>query len=424
MSTPLELPVESGSPFVEHVPTTEHPGRPMLSVVPDAPGTVDFDDFVRRYEGRLRRLVLRRLGDPSEAEEIAQETLLRAYQHRTSFTAENELIAWCTVVAQRLVIDRARVRGRSVAVAEVPESARVGRDTADIVVARQEARAALDALEAIPARQAAILWAREVEGLHYEEIADRFDISEPAVRSLLHRGRRALRKEYLSRGHAVPVGGLIPLAPWLLSLRRVERLRDAARSLFRHSSTTAAALSIAGLAVLGVTAGGGARSGNVDLHRLPASVTAIERTAATHHLAPATTAIARRRPAALVAGAQAAPVTQARPVAPATKDLVPMHKLPGGCVPTGSSGSKSGLLGTPGTASPPRHVCAEAGPNDQANTVYVGPELPDNPTRMRRVYVTTDSINCASIPDVPLTSCEPASSSDSSNPQNPSRPTP
>ena len=59
-------------------------------------------------------------------------------------------MAWSTVVAQRLVIDRVRVRGRSVAVAEVPESARLGRDTADIVVARHEARAAAMAAGSTP----------------------------------------------------------------------------------------------------------------------------------------------------------------------------------------------------------------------------------------------------------------------------------
>ena len=55
----------------------------------------------------------------------------------------------------RLVSDRLRVRGRSVSVAEVPEGVRVGRDTADVVVARDEARLALDVM---PARQGAVLW--------------------------------------------------------------------------------------------------------------------------------------------------------------------------------------------------------------------------------------------------------------------------
>lgn len=234
------------------------PARPALYVAPvPAEHDVDFDGFVRAYEARLRRLVMRRIGDLCEAEEITQETLLRAYQHRASFGTEDELMAWSTVVAQRLVIDRVRVRGRSVAVAEVPETARMGRDTADIVVARHEARAALESLEAIPTRQAAILWAREVEGLHYEEIAERFGITEPAVRSLLHRGRKALRKEFKDRTGSLPLNGLIPFAPWLLALKAAGKVRGAAKTVGKSSITAAAALSVSALvAVTGLAPNG------------------------------------------------------------------------------------------------------------------------------------------------------------------------
>src|SRR5439155_1125556 len=84
----------------------------------------------------------------------------------------------------------------SAAVPELPPGSRAARDTADVVVARDEARIALDALEAMPSRQASVLWAREVEGLSYDEISERYGLSEPTVRSLLHRARRTLRREY------------------------------------------------------------------------------------------------------------------------------------------------------------------------------------------------------------------------------------
>ena len=150
MSSPQELPVTTS--VAETAPLLRLAPAPEASPAGQPLDDIDFDDFVRRHGMRLRSLVLRRIGDPSDAEEITQETLLRAYTHRHSFTVENELIAWSTVVAQRLVIDRLRVRGRFVAVAEVPEAARLGRDTADIVVARQEARTALDALRGDPER--------------------------------------------------------------------------------------------------------------------------------------------------------------------------------------------------------------------------------------------------------------------------------
>jgi RNA polymerase sigma-70 factor (ECF subfamily) len=181
-----------------------------------------------------------------EAEELVQEALLRAYTHREQLQTEEDLSAWTTVVAGRLVIDRLRVRGRSTSVADVPDGRLVGRDTAEIVVARDEARTALDALDAMPARQAALLWAREVEGRSYQDLCERFTMSEPAVRSVLTRARKALRKEYALRGGTLPVGGLAVLAPWVASLGWADRLRRVASRV-----TAPAALGAVGITALG-----------------------------------------------------------------------------------------------------------------------------------------------------------------------------
>src|SRR5438128_11580930 len=115
MSSMLELP-----PQVEAVavPAQPHP-QPHLRLVPDVP--LDFDDAVRRLSPRLQRYATRRLGDVHEAEELVQEALLRAYKNRAALLTEDDVAAWTTVVVGRLVIDRLRVRGRSVNVAEVPE---------------------------------------------------------------------------------------------------------------------------------------------------------------------------------------------------------------------------------------------------------------------------------------------------------------
>src|SRR3954466_10033289 len=206
---------------------------------------VFLEEALRNAAPRLRRYAARRLGDAHEAEEVVQEALLRACQHTAGFATEDDLMAWSTVVPGRLVIDRLRLRSRSVSVAEVPEQSRLGRDTADVVVARDEARAALDALEAMPSRQASVLWAREVEGLSYDEIGARFALSEPSVRSVLHRARKTLRREYSMRGGTLPAVGLVALAPWLRGLRAAGRVRVGARR-----AATAAAATATGLAAV------------------------------------------------------------------------------------------------------------------------------------------------------------------------------
>jgi RNA polymerase sigma-70 factor (ECF subfamily) len=250
MTTAPDLPLStrqmpaSADPVFEPFPAEAT--RPRLSVVPAQPDfddTIELDEALRKAGPRLKRYAARRLHDEHEAEEVVQEALLRAFQHKHLLASEDDLMAWLTVVTGRLVIDRLRVRGRSTPVAELPPGSRAGRDTADVVVARDEARMA---------RQASVLWAREVEGLSYDEIGERFSMSEPSVRSLLHRARRTLRREYASRGGTLPAVGLIAFAPWLRGLRAAGRVRHVARR-----GASAAAVAATGLAVATVVPFGG-----------------------------------------------------------------------------------------------------------------------------------------------------------------------
>jgi RNA polymerase sigma-70 factor (ECF subfamily) len=280
------------------------PARPLLSVVPAQPTpdeAIELDEALRNAGSRLRRYAARRLHDEHEAEEVVQEALLRAFQHRHLLATEDDLMAWLTVVTGRLVIDRLRVRGRSTPVAELPPTTRAGRDTADVVVARDEARIALDALEAMPGRQASVLWAREVEGLSYDEIGERFGMTEPSVRSLLHRARRTLRREYSARGGTMPAVALVALAPWLHGLRAAGRIRHIAKR-----GASAAAVAATGLAVATVVPFGGGHT--APAHAAPAMHPAVRINAASgpvHHA----------RPHSSVAAPRAASVTmnQSRP---------------------------------------------------------------------------------------------------------------
>ncbi|HVF19421.1 MAG TPA: RNA polymerase sigma factor [Mycobacteriales bacterium] len=381
MSTPYELPVEPDLIAVPLDPDgSALPERPPLQLVPDeAPEPVDFDGFVRRQSPRLRRLIMRKLGgDIGEAEEIVQETLLRAHQHLHTLRTENELIAWTTVVGQRLAIDRIRIRGRSVPVSEVPEDSRVGRDTADIVVARAEARTALDALEAIPDRQAAILWAREVEGLQYDAIAERFDITEPAVRSLLHRGRKALRQEYAARGGTLPFRGLVPLAPGLIALRGLGRLRSAARQTVRGNIGAVATFSIAGALALGMTLGAGGSPVRAPLQGL---------------LGPAR-----------VAQSQTGPAVLAMDHGAGAEDLRG-GATRGGAAPLGHQSPLKSLGSACATATADTPVCVGSDRTSRGDVLWIGPTLPRNPIVDRIGVGQTYVAICDTLPTLPLTEC-------------------
>ena len=370
MTTAPDLPMAVPSVAV---PAQTEDVRPQLALVKPAAAPdseiVDFDDALRAATPRLVRYATRRLADPHEAEEVVQEALLRAFQHRAVLATEDDLMAWLTVVTGRLVIDRLRVRGRTTPVAELPAGSRTSRDTADVVVARDEARIALDALEAMPSRQASVLWAREVEGLRYDEIGARYGLSEPTVRSLLHRARRTLRREYSMRGGTFPAVGLIALAPWMRGLHFAGRIRDIARKGTAATATAATSLALVTVAPL--------------LWSHP-----------THAHAGATPAA----PALTVKTSQMVP----------TAHKATSHKAPAAAAPAASSTDTDSTSGMHHARLVPR-ACTRTGVGTNCSPPAASMLYLVLPTH-REVGIETSFLpgSCTGLPSTPLTHCQPS----------------
>jgi RNA polymerase sigma factor (sigma-70 family) len=67
--------------------------------------------FVRRFQGRVYGLAITMLRDPDLAEEVAQETFVRAWRHAATYDARRGRVpAWLLTIARNLAIDRARLR--------------------------------------------------------------------------------------------------------------------------------------------------------------------------------------------------------------------------------------------------------------------------------------------------------------------------
>jgi RNA polymerase sigma-70 factor (ECF subfamily) len=147
------------------------------------------------YHGPLVRFLTRRVGDRDWAEEIAQETFVRAMKQET-ITSER---SWLFAVATNLVRDEARRDARhrrrlelmreeakAEAVEEPPPSS----------MEREEDRAmARAAIEQLAERDREALLMRE-EGLSYEEIATALELSVGSVGTTLSRARRRLMEAY------------------------------------------------------------------------------------------------------------------------------------------------------------------------------------------------------------------------------------
>lgn len=154
----------------------------------------DIDRLFREYHAPLVRYLTRRLGDRDWADEVAQETFLRALR-QDSIVSER---AWLFAVATNLVRDEARKssrRRRHLALLAEQERGAVSEQPVSAAEQAQEAGLARAAVETLAERDRLALLMRE-EGLDYSEIAEALDLSVGSVGTTLARARRRLAEIY------------------------------------------------------------------------------------------------------------------------------------------------------------------------------------------------------------------------------------
>ncbi len=154
--------------------------------------------LVARKLPRMLALATRMLGDEAEAEDVAQEAMLRAWKQVPRWTfGKARFDTWLHRVGLNLCYDRLRKR-REVVMAEPPDQIDDA-PTPEAAMAQQEAQQDLTlriraALDALPQRQREAIVLCHYQGLSNIEAAELMDVSVDALESLLARGRRGLRE--------------------------------------------------------------------------------------------------------------------------------------------------------------------------------------------------------------------------------------
>jgi RNA polymerase sigma-70 factor (ECF subfamily) len=155
-----------------------------------------FEELVIAYQHRVFGVALRMLGNRAEAEEIAQETFLRAHRALPEFRGEARLYTWLYGIASRLCLnrlasaDRRLVRGDD----EALTAAASDEPSAAAVLERAEIDAAVrEAVASLPEERRIVVVLRDLEGLSYEEIGEVLALEPGTVRSRLHRARLDLK---------------------------------------------------------------------------------------------------------------------------------------------------------------------------------------------------------------------------------------
>ncbi len=181
----------------------------------------EFGSLVELYRRELHLHCYRLLGSLHEAEDLVQETALRAWQHRDTFRGESSLRTWLYQIATNACLDVLKKRSpRTLPVALTPEASpllplapfwaestwlepfpnswltEATEDPATRSVRRESISLAfLTALQLLPPRQRAILLLSDVLDWRASEIAHVLSISISAVKSALHRARVTLSKQ-------------------------------------------------------------------------------------------------------------------------------------------------------------------------------------------------------------------------------------
>jgi RNA polymerase sigma-70 factor (ECF subfamily) len=161
-----------------------------------------YERVVMEHKDRVFGYASAMLRNPAEAQDVAQEALIRLWNHRAEVDSEGAH-RWLRRTAHNLCIDRLR-RAKCRPEDPAGDDLERGADHSPSPLRRAEAsevgRALGTALAALPERDRAVILLREVEGLAYEEIAEILEVPLGTLKARLHRAREHLRARLVRAG--------------------------------------------------------------------------------------------------------------------------------------------------------------------------------------------------------------------------------
>ena len=154
-----------------------------------------WEPLMREHQDAVFRLCYLLLGDPDDAEDVAQETFLRAWKHLKGFDRTRPLRPWLLSIASNLASNRRRSAGRYFAALvrgfrDEPTSIRIEDKSAE----KMEANELWHAVQRLPAADQRIIYLRYFLDLPVDETAQVLQVAEGTVKSRLSRAVEKLRK--------------------------------------------------------------------------------------------------------------------------------------------------------------------------------------------------------------------------------------
>lgn len=167
-----------------------------------------FDILVIKYQHKIIQLVNRYIRDPHEAQDVAQDTFIKAYRALPSFRGESAFYTWIYRIAINMAKNHIASRARrpsdddiDVESAEQFETATGLKDNETpegVVLTEELAKVIQQALDELPDELREAITLREFDGLSYDEIATAMNCPVGTVRSRIFRAREAIDRKMKS----------------------------------------------------------------------------------------------------------------------------------------------------------------------------------------------------------------------------------
>ncbi len=152
-----------------------------------------FEQLYRLHSGRVYALCLRMSGAPQEAEELAQDGFVRAWEKLETFRGQSAFSSWLHRLTVNVVLSRWRSKGRQrervVSIGDVNQPEEVRQE--------HKPRRTVDlerAISGLPAGARTVFVLHDVEGYRHRDIAELTGLAVGTSKAQLHRARRLLRK--------------------------------------------------------------------------------------------------------------------------------------------------------------------------------------------------------------------------------------
>lgn len=166
-----------------------------------------FENLVRRHSQVIYRTLTAILGDPAEAQDAMQDTLLSAFKHIRGFQGRSKFSTWLVSIARNAALQRLRGRKNVESLDQSdyqedrdfrPRQVRAWQDNPEQCHSKSEMRQLVErGLLQLPSKYRVVVMLRDIEQLSADEVARQLGLSIPAVKTRLMRGRLMLR-EWLS----------------------------------------------------------------------------------------------------------------------------------------------------------------------------------------------------------------------------------